>query len=397
MASQHREDKGVVDARDWLRGEIERRIESGDFGSAIDKLNRLLGVAEDTETKLYCYENLGILAFRAGQVSEARGAFAEAASLRPQDAGIAYALGHCAAAGNQWWRVLMHSLDAIHRAQDACDEAEFMRLGAAAAHQLGKPEVALSMYLGALDRCADNPWILDSIANFYADQGRFFDALDTQEALIDVLASVFEHPERAPTEQRADVVDRIVRRFMSLLTLDRDDVERRAEHIYRRLRAQIGPVGEPRRHGVAANMGLMSMNLPPALHALIDQLARRDRNFLLLETAQYLWAMARHDGLDQYLAPFALAASIHVVTERKHWRVETPIDDVAEIYGVDADALVAAVRLLVGCFEVDFVDMSASTGHLSIAERHRCDDIQRAILFGVDVSEISSGIAMLGR
>ncbi|MGM0556983.1 MAG: tetratricopeptide repeat protein, partial [Myxococcota bacterium] len=338
----------------------------------------------------------GILAFRVGQVSQARGAFAEAASLMPEDAGISYALGHCAAAGSQWWRVLMHSLEAVHRARDASDEAEFMRLGAAAAHQLGKPQVALSMYMGALDRCPDNPWVLDSIANFYADQGRFFEALDTQEALIDVLASVYEHPEGHDSQRRPEVVDRIVRRFMALLTLDREDVHRRAEHIYEKLRAQIGVVGGARHGASGDHRGLMSMNLPPALHLLVDQLARRDRNFLLLETAQYLWAMARQDGLDQYLSPFMQAASVHVVTERKHWRVETPLADIAETYGVEPDALEAAVRLLVGCFEVNFVDMSGAAGRLSIAERHRCEDIQRAILFGVDVSEISSGIAMLG-
>ncbi|MGM0559418.1 MAG: hypothetical protein ACQEVA_23745, partial [Myxococcota bacterium] len=91
MPNQKTDLHGVVDAQAWLRAEVERLIEAGDFGSAIDKLDRLLGVAEDTETKLYCYENLGILAFRVGQVSQARGAFAEAASLMPEDAGISYA------------------------------------------------------------------------------------------------------------------------------------------------------------------------------------------------------------------------------------------------------------------------------------------------------------------
>lgn len=395
MTDGERDISGVVDTRAWLRKEIARLLEAGEIQPAVDRLNQLLGVADDTETKLYCYENLGILAFRAGKVSRARGAFAEAASLMPEAPGLSYALGHCAAASGQWWRVYMHAMEAIHGSRDASDEAEFMRLAAIALQNLGQPEASLSMFLGALDRCPENPWILDSIAHFYADQGRFFEALDTQEALIDVLASVFRSSSASDLDTRPDVVDRIVRRFMSLLTIQPQDIEERARGIYEKLRSQIGVVAGEREEPGNASV-LMSMNLPAALHRLIDQLADRDRNFLLLETAQSLWALGRHDRLDVHLSPFMLAASIHVVAERKHWRVETPVTDVANIYGVEPDALTASVRLLVGCFEVNFVELSGTMGRLTIAERRRCEQIQRALLFGVDVSEVSGGFGMLG-
>ena len=385
----------VVDAARWLEDGIEHLLDDGAYGRAMQALNRLLAVAEDTETKLYCYENIGVLAFQLGDVDEARQAFLQATELSATDPGLSYALGHCAAAQANWWRALLHYLTAAHHARDLDDQAEFMRVGALAMQRLGFPDTALAMLLGALDRSADNPWILEAISQLYEYEQRWFEALDVQEALIDVLADGIPHA-RGPSSSDERQVDRIVRKFMSLWTIDREAIRRRVEAITERLRNQIGVVrdGEDRPDG--ADMGLTPLNLPAGLHLLVEQLAMHERNYLLLETAQSLWAQARHDRFDIHLTPYTLAAAIQSIAERLHWRVPTSFDELGDIYGAEPDTIQAAARVLVGRYGVGFIPEKDIYGGLSRADSSRLVNIQRAILYGVDVSHLESGVTMLG-
>lgn len=388
------ETSNVVEAHRWLAESIETLIAEGEFVAAMRALSRLRTVASDTPTKLFCYENLGVLAYRAGDVDEARRAFERAAELSSSDPGLLYALGHCAAAKGQWWRALLHYLNAFHNAADLADEAEFMRTGAIAMQQLGFPDTALSMFLGALDRSPDNPWILESISHFYENEGRWFEALDVQEALIDVLSDGL--PSVSSTLAENPQVDRLIRRFFSLWTIERGAVEERARAITDRLRAEIGLVRDGDPGAPSADAGLMSLNLPAGLHLLVEQLAAHERNFLLLETAQSLWAKARHDRFDVHLTPYTLAGAIQAVCERLHWRQPASFDTLGRIYGADADIIQAAARLIAGRYEVRFVPEHERYGGLDAAESRRLVNIQRAILYGVDVSELESSVAMLG-
>lgn len=395
MGSKNRDNPAgadrIVDAQRWLADAIDTLLEQGAWGRAMKLLDRLLKVAADTDTKLFCYENLGVLAYRSGEVREAREAFEQARDLSDADAGISYALGHCAAARPNWWRALLHYFAAIHDARDEIDRAEFMRAAAVAMQRLGFTDPALSMFMGALDRAPDNPWILESISHLYEHQERWLEALDVQEALIDVLADGLPSAE-GPRPN----VDRLIRRFISLWTLDRHAVERRVGAITERLRAQIGLVrdDDPGRDG--ADMGLMSLDLPAGLHTLVEQLAMHDRNFLLLETAQSLWARARHDRFDVHLTPFKLAAAIQAIAERLHWRVPTPADELSRLYGVEADAIVAAARMIAGRYAVFFFPEQDLYVGLTPVESRRLVHLQRALLWGVDVCSLESSLAMIG-
>lgn len=384
----------VVEAHRWLADTIETLIDEAKFVEAMRALGHLRIVADDTSTKLFCYENLGVLAYRAGDVDEARQAFERAAELSASDPGVVYALGHCAAAKGEWWRALLHYLSAFHNAADLTDEAEFMRTGAIAMNQLGFADTALSMFLGALDRSPDNPWILESISHFYENEERWFEALDVQEALIDVLSDGL--PAASSQLAQDPQVDRLIRRFFSLWTIERDAIARRARAITDRLRAEIGLVRADDPGRPVADAGLISLNLPAGLHLLVEQLAAHDRNFLLLETAQSLWAQARHDRFDVHLTPYTLAAAIQAVCERLHWRQPASFIKLAKIYGVDADTVRAAARLIAGRYEVRFVPEYERYGGLEGAEGRRLVQIQRAILYGVDVRELEGAVAMLG-
>ncbi len=390
----------VVEAHAWLARTIETLLDDGKFVEAMRALDRLLAVAQDTETKLFCYENLGVLAYRSGDLDEASAAFVRATELRDgprqlADAGLAYALGHCAAARASWWRALMHYLSAVHFARDRVDEAEFMRVAAVALHRLGFADTALSMLLGALDRAPDNPWILESISEFYEREGRWFDALDVQEALIDVLADGLPPIDGA---HRADdpKVDRLIRRFMALWTIDRRAIEKRVHAITDRLRSEIGVVRDDHQTEPAADMGLMSLNLPAGLHLLVEQLAMHERNFLLLSTAQSLWAKARHDRFDVHLTPYTLAAAIQAVSERLHWRVPASFEELGRIYGVEADTVAAAARLIAGRYGVHIIPEQDIYSGLDPRESRRLVNIQRALIYGADLADLESTRAMLG-
>lgn len=384
----------VIDSLEWLSRRIEASIEAGETGAAVDYINRLLAAARKTETKLWGYRTLGMLAFRHGRMDRARHAFERAAELEPGDPGMAYALGHCAAAEGRWWRALLDWLEAIRAAKDRDDEAEFMRSAGVAVYQLGFADTALSMLLGAMDRAPDNPWVLETIGHVYEHERMWMEALGMREALIDVLADGLAP--RMPSEgaggsERFENPQfyRLFQAFAIKFDIDRKAIEERRDRITERLRGEIGVVQRERPdvHGERAD--LTPMNLPRGLYELVGELVAHDRNFRLLESAQSLWARARHDRFDLHLTPLKLSAALQWVLERLHWRVPTPLSRLVAVYRVEPDALQAAARLVVGRFGVRFLEIEWSDTSLALGEWRRLEVTQRALLYGGEPDSVS--------
>ncbi|MFB6262088.1 MAG: tetratricopeptide repeat protein, partial [Bradymonadaceae bacterium] len=341
-----------------------------------------------TETKLYCFRTLGMLAFRDGDVDRAREAFERVRELEGTDAGTSYALGHCAAAEGRWWRTLYRAFEAIDASDDPRDRAEFMRVGAVAMHRLGPSEAALAMLLGALERAPDHPWILQTIGEIYEREEMWLEALDVRRSLIDVLSDGLPGETTAATGLDDSPFHRLFQRFAVKFDITREDIERRRREIGERLRGEIGPVDRSGRRATSnGSSSIARLDLPRALHLLIVQLSAHDRNYQLLERAHSIWARARRGRHPGDLAPPLLAAATQWVVERLGWRVPTSPEVLSGVYEVDEDAIPAAARLIVGRHEIRFVSSSWPVGDLSPAEWQRLDDLQRTLLFGADVTD----------
>ncbi len=386
----------VIESAAWLRRRIESLVSEGKLVEALGYVNRLLTIAHETETRLYCYRVLGLLACRTGELDRARGAFEEATALDPEDAGLTYAIGYCNARQARWWRALLHSFEALYISDDQLDQAEFLRVAATAVYQLGGVDIALSMLLGALDRDPDNPWILETIGHLYEREQMWLDALDVRQQLIDMLSDGI--PPRGG--RSVDNLDnpaflKVFQAFVTRFPITRDQLEMRRERIIDRLRGQIGLARSDRDGGLERGRGrLAPLNLPSGLCELVNQLSLQDRNFQLLETAQSLWARARHGDFDQHLPPMRLAAGIHWAVERLHWRIPTAPDRLADIYGVEPDALRASARLLIGRFEVSWLARLETPTELHPDDRRRLEHVERALLFDEELDRVQP--SMLG-
>lgn len=391
----------VIETTRWLRDRIERLLDSSRPLDALEYVTRLLDAAQDTETRLYCFRTLGMLTFRAGNLDRARRAFARAAELSPEDPGIAYGLAHCEAARGRWWRALMHSLEAFHHADVPEDRAEFLRVGGIAVRRIGIPDTALSMALGALDRDPDNPWVLQTIGHFYESEQMWMEAIGVRDRLIDALSDgLGPSAATAPEDREAtDEVEnpqfyRVFRAFAVKFQITEDAIRARRREIRERLRSEIAPADRVDRRD--EDTPPTPLRLPRGLDTLVERLARRDRNYQLLESAQSLWARARHDRFDVELTPNTLAAAIQWVVERLHWREPTAISELSRVYQVVPDTLRAAARLVVGRFDVRFVPLDDVTPDIGPSEWDRLDMVQKALLYGVDLDDVRPSMPMLG-
>lgn len=389
MSDNSRSPGVVVESASWLRDRIDRLVESGETAEATACVNRLLALSTSTETKLFCFRTLGMLAFRDGDLGRARDAFRRATDIEDRDPGTSYALAHCSAASDQWWRTLLHALEAIRLSDDPEDRAEFMRIGALAVHRVGSVEAALSMMFGALEHAPDHPWILQTIGRIYECEERWFEALDVRNALVDVLADGFVEDRRRDRDEESRF-HRIFKRFAVKFDISRRDVERRRRALRERLRAEIGPVDADVPSGRRSS-SIARLNLPRALHLLIGQLSGHDRNYRLLERAHSIWARARREDDGADLEPSLRAAATQRLVERLGWRIPTSIDVVARVYDVSPDAVPAAVRLLVGRHDIQFVDVDRPEGTLSLAEWRRLDELQRGLLCSEPLGERVDG------
>lgn len=386
----------VVDSEEWLRDRIEETIAGPHPLEALGDVTRLLSATSDTDTRLYCFRTLGMLTFRAGDIDRAEEAFQEAYELSPEDPGIAYALAHCAAARGRWLRALMRALEAFHLAEDREEEAEFLRVAALGVGELGDPELALSMLLGALDRAPRNSWVLETIGHFYEAEQMWLEALDVREALIDVLSDgITPVPERTPETLDNPQFHRVFQSFAIKYRIDPEAIAARRREITERLRAEIGPAERSAQQARDREATLAPLNLPRGLSTLVDQLAGHDRNYQLLESAQSLWAKARHDKEDLQLTPCTLAAAIQWTVERRHWRIPTPLHALSQIYQVVPDTIRAAARLVIGKFGVAFLALD-DVGKVGPRDWQRYETIEQAILYGVPLEDVQPNAGMLG-
>jgi tetratricopeptide (TPR) repeat protein len=358
----------VVDAIRWLFEHVERLLER-ENASAIPYLERLLVATAEPEMRTYCLKNLGILHLGAGELDEARKYLRAAVELSPSDPELHHSLGKIAIANGQLWLALIEFMEAIHHGRDE-EVVAFMRAVASTMRQLQFGEIAVAVLLGAAERSPDDPWVLDSLARMYEAEERWLDAIAARESLVDVLDSQRALGPTTPVAVRADLerLSARMREGMRLTALDEDPDK---------------------------DFDVQRTSSPAGLHTLVKALGLRDHNFALLATGEALWARAVAGRLDVHLEVNTLAAAVHWVVERLHWRVPTTLEQLAVLYRADADRLPAAVRLVVACLDVRLVPTESLEPELAPDDRERLEKLQRAILFGVPVDEVDAR-AMLG-
>lgn len=381
----------VIEASLWLRERIEAMVASGDVSGAIGYLVRLQSSADEPETRMYCQRYLGILYLIDKDLVRASEALNEAYIRSPEEPYISYALGHCEAKRNPW-RAALSFFEAIHAARDGRERAEFMRSAADMMQRVGNTEMAHEMMLGALEQDIGNPWILNALSHLYEEDGRWMDTLEILGDLERALKSVTQ----AMVIHQTPSIDELLRtRLLGELAGERE-LRERAAAINKKLRARIDLVYDERerRSGVAEE--LMPTNFPNALHILVRELGHHERSQPLLASAQSLWARTRHERFDVMLTPNTLAASIHWLVERLHWRLVTPGEELCRVYDVDAERVQAAVRILVERFQIRFLEHKVRYSGLRAAEVERLDRIQRAILYGVELRSLDVAQGILG-
>lgn len=358
--------QNIIDARRWLLEHVDRLLESDD-GAAIPYLERLLVSSEDSALRAYCLKSLGLLYLGRGERDEARKYLSNAVKLAPTDPQIRHALGEIAASAGNLWLALLEFMEAIHhgRADDAI--VDYMRSVATTLRQLELGEAAIAVLNGAYERKPDDPWVLESIARIHAAESRWLDAIEARDSLLQALEAHRALPEDERPRLPAKTLERLENlseKMRSDFTVVNDDYEAR------------GPSGVARR------------NSPSGLHTLIEALGLRTNNLPLLATAEALWARALHDKFDVHLTIPTLAAAIHWIVERMHWRVPTTLDELAVLYGADSDRLPAAVRLLVACLRLELIPMRDAELMLPAEDLRRLEKLQKAILYDVDLDDV---------
>ncbi|MFU8806752.1 MAG: hypothetical protein ACNA8W_23285 [Bradymonadaceae bacterium] len=382
----------VVDSALWLREKVEALVATGDYGQAIGYLERLMAGDDSEETLLYSQSYLGFLYLVDQRIVDARKTLLSAWDLGGPDAHLAYGLGHCAMAQKRWWRAVLHFLEAIHYAEHRHDAAEFMRSVGLALQEVDLTETANAMLLGALDRDLGNPWIHDALATLYEGEGMWMESLD----ILDSLMVIVRDATQSMVIKRTPSPSQLLLHTLLGKLAGEEAVRERARSINMRLRRGIDLVYGEHEKVQLLNTELTPMNLPPALHVLVAELSRRERSFTLLQSAQSLWARTRHERFDVMLSPFTLAASIHWIVERLHWREPTDTNQLARRYVIEADTLRAASRLVMERFQIRFFDPRTEFDGLSPTEVRRLDELQRAILSDVNVDVLRVGVGMLG-
>ena len=352
----------MVDATRWLFEHVEYLLER-EQTAAIPYLEKLLVASAEPEMRIYCLKNLGILYLGVGELYEARRYLKAAVDLSPKDPELHHALGQIAVANGELWLALIEFMAALHNGRE--DEVvAFMRAVANTMRQLQFGEIAVAVLLGAAERSPEDPWVLDSLARMYESEQRWLDAIAARETLIDVLSKQRELGPTTPVAVRADLerLSARMREGMRLAVHDEEQVQR--------------------------DFDVQRVHSPAGLHTLVKALGLRDHNLSLLATGEALWARAVAAQLDVHLEVPTLAAAVHWVVERLHWRVPTTLGELAALYGADEERLPAAVRLVVACLDVRLVPTETAKPQLAPDDRQRLEKLQRAILFGVSVDEV---------
>jgi tetratricopeptide (TPR) repeat protein len=360
------ESENVIDARAWLVEHVERLLET-DEDRAIPYLERLLVSSEDRGLRIFCLRSLGELYLGRGEIDEARKYLRSASELAPTDPELHHALGQTEASAGRWWLALVEFLEAVFHGRDHEQLSAFMRSVAATMRQLQFGEIALSVLVGAYERAPDDPFILDSLARIYESEDRWLDAIEARDNLLELLES-----NRALEGSTPPALPEAAREQMHALSQE--------------MRGRLRIAGDEESPDVPSD--LLRKNLPSGLHTLIEALGLRDHNLPLLATAEALWARALHEKFDVHLSIPTLAAAIHWIVERMHWRVPTTMAELGRLYGADEERLPAAVRLLVACLELELVPTDEAGLVLTPDQVSRLERLQKALLYDVDLDEV---------
>lgn len=377
MTKQERaEGAQVIDPRRWLEVRVEGLIESQRHDEAIAYLRRLFEGLEEPAGRSRCATFLGYLYLLEDDLESSETWLERAREQDPDDPHLSYALGHVAMSRGAPWRAAMRFLEAFVESEEAHDAAEFLRSGALAMRACGQSAPAVSMLLGALDRDLGNPWILDGLARVYQDDERWLESLAALKELGSVVKALASSLalRRSPSA-RYLLRERLIRRSVQM-----GDVDERARELNKKLRRQFEVVLDGRQR--RGPTGLAPLKFPQALGRLLDVLGAEDRGLKLTETALGLWARASHERFGDYLGAESLAAAVHVLVERLHWRIPSTSEAIARAHGVDEDRVQPAARVVAGQLGLQLFDTRQLYRELTPEERSRFEALSRALLFG---------------
>lgn len=380
----------VIDAAQWLEKRVERHIEAGRHDEAIRYLRRL-SLKVDGEQQRQCALFLGYLYLVEGDADRSRRWLLKAEQMAPTDPHLMYALGHVAVAHDAYARATLRFLEAFAGADDPHDEAEFLRSAALSMMQnLGPVAPVAAMLLGALDRDLGNPWILDALARVYEADQRWMESLET----LSLLAKVVRDATDSVVVHRTPRTRQLLRNRLMGKPARPEELERRARAINEAVREQFEVVLDERHHRGPTE--LAPLQFPPALRRLVRILEWRDRGVELVEAAQGVWAQATGEGFDEMLGTERLAAAIQVLVERLHWRVPSPLSEVARFHGAARGAISPAARVIAGRLGLELFDEMALKASLEFHEGRRFDQLNRALLFGETLDDVQERIRLGG-
>lgn len=349
----------IVDQSTWLFTQIERLIANDDTSpSAEIYLEKLLKITNSPFQKAYCLRYLGRFAAARKDLVNAEKYLKSALSLETDDPDILFLIGETASETGTWWFALIHYLHALQQATEDSTQLEIMRGIARAFQKLNFGEVALSVLLGALERDPEDPFILSALAHFYETREEWTKAQDVGITLVELM-------ERYPA-----------------ISFDKgDEMKERLTNISSQLQSQLRLVDEADVN-IGGDNTLVSTDLGPGLKTLVNMLSIKTRNAPLLESAKALWAKSKDISYDDYFPTETLAAAIHWIVEKLHWRMPTSVADLESIYGVDREQILAAVRILVAQFQVSFFPDAAAREALGPRELEELRKIQKSFFFG---------------
>lgn len=364
----------IVDSAEWLRDRAETLMSRRDPQAEV-YWRRLLSDANlDEGTRHHASTQLGICLFRRAEFNEALTTFE--GLPRGTDGFEAYAIGQCKLSLRKPGAALVAFLEAFVTAPDHEKTPDYLRATADALARLGLKELAHAVMLGALERDPQRPATLEALGSLYEQMELWVEAIRTKDALIDLLKSnlpvqfrdepTLETGIIAPSKAEDDLrmINEHLRKQFALVDVDADASE--------------------------ADYAISLSNYPAGLHTLVSRLLARKDPERTLEVAQRLWAVARHDGLGEHLSPEVLAATVQWLAERMTWRLPTPPDDLRAAYGVEAEQIRAAARLLVSRYDAPLLPISWIAPHLTAADVGRLKSLVTAILLDVPLSEVQT-------
>lgn len=354
----------IVDQSTWLFNQIERLIANDETSASAEiYLEKLLKITNSPFQKAYCLRHLGRFAAARKDRVSAEKYLKSALSLETDDPEILFLIGETASETGTWWFALLHYLHALQQATEDVDQLEIMRGIARAFQKLNFGEVALSVLLGALERDPEDPFILSALEHFYETREEWTKAQDIGITLVELMD---KYP-AISFDKGAEMKDRLTK-------------------ISTQLRSQLRLVEESE-VVIGGDKTLISTDFGPGLKTLVNMLSIKTRNAPLLESAKALWAKSKDISYDTYFSTATLAAAIHWIVEKLHWRMPTSVADLEVIYGVERDQMLAAVRILVAQFQVSFFPDDAAREALGPRELEELRKIQKAFFFGPKQNE----------